>query len=236
MKTRTKFHHADTAKNFEWIMETLERLGLKSSFYFICGRTDPRRGADYKPVHPAIRSLMRRIHARGHEIGLHPSYGSYLSPSIIGKEAARLRRITADEGIVQDAWGGRMHYLRWNNPITLVAWEQAGMTYDSSLGYADRAGFRCGTSFEYPAFDPVQHRALHLRVRPLIAMECSVIEECYMGLGVTELAYEKFMQLKGFVMAVGGTFTLLWHNRRFYSHDERAQYISLLKAQEWATG
>jgi hypothetical protein len=230
LRSSSELHHADPANNFEWIMDTSERLGLKSAFYFICGRTEPRRDADYEPEHPAIRRLMRRIHARGHEIGLHPSYGSYLSPSIIGKEAARLRRIAAEEGIVQDEWGGRMHYLRWNNPITLEAWEQAGMTYDSSLGYADRAGFRCGTSFEYPAFDPVQGRALQLRVRPLIAMECSVIEECYMGLGVTEKAYGKFMQLKGFVMAVGGTFTLLWHNCRFYSHDERALYTSLLKA------
>jgi hypothetical protein len=228
LSSKSELHPSDPANNFEWIMDTSERVGLKSAFYFICGRTDPQRDADYEPEHPAIRDLMRRIHARGHEIGLHPSYGSYLSPTIIGEEAARLRRIAAEEGIVQDEWGGRMHYLRWNTPFTMEAWEKAGMAYDSSLGYADHAGFRCGTSFEYPAFDPVQHRALQLRIRPLIAMECSVIEECYMGLGVTEQAYEKFYQLKETTRLVGGTFTLLWHNCRFVNVRERRLYSEIL--------
>ncbi|WP_234909911.1 polysaccharide deacetylase family protein, partial [Vibrio anguillarum] len=117
---------------------------------------------------------MRRIHERGHEIGLHPSYGTFQQPELIKQEAERLKRICAEESIDQHVWGGRMHYLRWEQSTTMRAWAGAGMTYDSTLGYADRPGFRCGTCFEYPAFDPVAQEQLNLRIRPLVVMECTV--------------------------------------------------------------
>ena len=172
---------------------------------------------------------MCRIHARGHEIGLHPSYGSYQKPEVIRAEAGRLRRIAREEGIEQPEWGGRMHYLRWEQPTTLRAWADAGMTYDSTLGYADRPGFRCGTCFEYPAFDPVAGQALPLGVRPLVAMECTVMAPRYMGLGAADAALAKFVQLKNACQAVGGCFTLLWHNSQLDSAAERALYEAVLQ-------
>jgi uncharacterized protein DUF7033 len=132
--------------------------------------------------------LSRKIHARGHEIGLHPSYDTSRKPDAIRREAERLKRICADAGIVQSEWGGRMHFLRWQTPITLRGWVEAQITYDSSLGYDDRPGFRAGTCFEYLAFDPVRGEALALRVRPLIAMEATIIGPRYMALGTGELA------------------------------------------------
>lgn len=228
MNSKTALHPADPANTFNWIMDVSERHGLKSAFYFICGRTDASKDADYELEHPAIRELLRRIHARGHEIGLHPSYNSYQTPQTVFREAARLRRVAHQEGIEQTEWGGRMHYLRWEHPTTLQAWDQAGMGYDSTLSYADRPGFRCGTCFEYTAFDPVAGKALQLRIRPLIAMECTVIAPRYMGLGTGEVALKKFRELKDTCKAVGGCFTLLWHNSHFDSAAERGVYEALL--------
>lgn len=145
LATRGRLHPADPCNTFEWLMDVSDANRLTSAFYFICGHTDPRRDADYDPEHPMIRQLMRRIHQRGHEIGLHPSFNTYQRPELIAEEARRLRRIMAEEGIEQTAIGGRMHYLRWETPTTLNAWNDAGMRYDSTLGYADRPGFRCGT-------------------------------------------------------------------------------------------
>lgn len=230
LNTRENLHPADPANTFNWIMDVSERHGLTSAFYFICGRTDPSKDADYEPEHPAIRALMLRIHQRGHEIGLHPSYNTYRKPEAIVAEANRLRRICAEEGIQQAEWGGRMHYLRWEHPTTMRAWEQAGMSYDSTLSYADRPGFRCGTCFEYPAFDPVQGEMLNLRVRPLVAMECTVMAPCYMGLGAGEGALNKFRELKEVCKAVDGCFTLLWHNSQFNEKAERTLYQAILAA------
>lgn len=225
-----KLQPADPANTFDWLMDVSEKHGLTSAFYFICGRTDIKKDADYEPTHPAIRNLMRNISSRGHEIGLHPSYGSYQKPEIISAEAIKLRRIMQEEGIVQKVLGGRMHYLRWQHPTTLNAWANAGMTYDSTLGYADRPGFRCGTSFEYPAYDPVSGTMLPIRIRPLIAMEGTIISSRYMGLGTGEVALSKFLELKYACQAVGGCFTLLWHNSKFESKNEKKLYESILES------
>ncbi|RTR05141.1 hypothetical protein EKG36_07910 [Halomonas nitroreducens] len=230
LTTRRALHPLDPLNTFDWLMATSERHGLTSAFYFICGRTDPRMDADYEPEHPAIRHLLRRIHARGHEIGLHPSYHTYRNPKELTNEAERLRRVCTEEGIEQAAWGGRMHYLRWHTPLTLQGWQQAGMSYDSTLGYAEMPGFRCGTCFEYPAFDPVRGEAPGLRIRPLIAMESSVIGASYLGLGTGEAAFERFVTLKSRCRAVGGSFTLLWHNSELVTTKQRALYERVLAA------
>lgn len=226
----SRLHPLDPFNTFDWIMDASEAHGLVSAFYFICGRTDVGRDANYEPEHPAIRDLMRTIHARGHEIGLHPSYGTYQAPESILAEANRLRKVCAEEGIHQDSWGGRMHYLRWQHPLTMRAWDAAGMDYDSTFSYADRPGFRCGTAFEYPAFDPVAGKALRLRVRPLIAMECTVMAETYMGLGTGSAALAKFTELKNACRAVKGCFTLLWHNSELNEAAKRDLYQAVLKA------
>lgn len=221
-------HPADPANTFEWIMDISEQHGLVSAFYFICGRTDPSKDADYELEHPAIRRLMREIHTRGHEIGLHPSYNTFQAPQGIQAEVQRLINTCKEENIYQEVWGGRMHYLRWEHPTTMRAWNDAGLTYDSTLGYADCVGFRCGTCYEYPAFDPLEGRQLQLRIRPLVAMESTVTAPHYMGLGLGETALKKFCELKDICLAVGGCFTLLWHNSQFDSEAEREFYKAVV--------
>lgn len=229
LATNGVLHPADPYNTFEWLMDVSEAHSLTSAFYFICGRTS-NMDADYEPEHPIIRALMRRIHERGHEIGLHPSYGTYQKPELITQEAQRLRGILAEENIKQSAIGGRMHYLRWEQATTLQAWNDAGMAYDCTLGYADRPGFRCGTCFEYPAFNPQTQQSLKIRIRPLIAMECTVIDSIYLGLSQPEQAMQKFIQLKVCCQSLNGIFALLWHNSYLLNNKNYQKlYTNLLK-------
>ena len=121
-----------------------------------------------------------------------------------------------------------MHYLQWKMPTTLYGWEQAGMHYDNTLSYANHAGFRCGTCHEYQAFDPVLHSILNLHIRPLIAMESTLIDKEYMGLGLSEAAYEEFEKLKSACRAVDGIFSLLWHNTRLTTEQECELYKAVI--------
>lgn len=209
----------DPYNTFDWLMDISETNNLTSAFYFICGTTS-NMDADYQLEDSRIIKLMQHMHARGHEIGLHPSYGTYQAPELIKKEADRLRTALQKSGIVQPKFGGRMHYLRWEHPTTLQAWNDVGMAYDSTLSYADRPGFRCGTCFEYPAFNPVTQKILQIRIRPLIVMECTVIDEVYLGLGITKAAQTKLLELKEKCFKLNGCFTLLWHNSYFYTSSE----------------
>lgn len=217
----------DPYNTFDWIMSTSEKNNLTSAFYFICGGNNIH-DAEYKPEDIRIRKLMCEIHNRGHEIGLHPSYDTYQNANEISNQADRLRKACAEEGIDQDSFGGRMHYLRWQHPYTLQAWEDAGMAYDSTLSYADRPGFRCGTCYEYPAFNHETQQILNLRIRPLIAMECSIIDDAYLGLGYSKKAKNKFFELKDKCKKVNGCFTLLWHNSHFMHKNDFDLYEYIL--------
>lgn len=224
---RKEIPRQDPYNTFDWIMELSEANNLTSAFYFICGGKHSN-DADYQPEDSRIRQLMCKIHQRGHEIGLHPSYTTYQNPAAIKQEADRLLRICREEGIEQSGFGGRMHYLRWEHPATLQAWDDAGLVYDSTLSYADRPGFRCGTCYEYQGFNPVRQLIMTIRIRPLIVMECTVIAERYMGLGYTKDTWDKLSGLKDNCSKVKGCFSILWHNSCFNSVDDFRLYKKLI--------
>jgi len=219
----------DPFNTFNWIMSTSERNGLVSAFYFMAGRTNLLMDGDYELDHPAILNLLQAIHSRGHEIGLHPSYETYLDAHAIEAEARRLIGVCNSIGIQQEHWGGRMHYLRWQQPTTLLGWNAAGLRYDGTLGYAEQPGFRCGTCHEYPAFDPVSDKQLELRLRPLIVMDQTIISDQYLGLGLGEAAREKILYYKNICRAVGGIFSLLWHNSQLASAPAKRLYIECIQ-------
>lgn len=99
---------------------------------------------------------------------------------------------------------------------------------DASLTCADRAGLRCGTCFEHQAFDAVSREALPLRIRPLVAMECSVMDSAYMVLRTGAEVFDEFVSLKQACRAVGGPFSLRWHNTELNAPGLRDLYRSAL--------
>ncbi len=210
-----RIHRLDPVNTFDWIMDNSEKRGLRSTFYFLCGRTNSKYDGDYDIGHPAILHLIKRIHLRGHLIGLHPSYDASLRCDVLQSEYGRLKDVCSTLGIEQPILGGRMHYLRWQHPATLLACNAIGLSYDSTLGYADQAGFRCGTCHPYQGFDPVLQQALELRIYPLIAMESSVMQPKYMGNDDPNSAMAVFDDLKQACKRVNGCFDVLWHNTSF---------------------
>ena len=228
MKSRVYFHPKDPFNTFDWLMDVSESLGIHSAFYFMAGCTNPKFDAQYSITDPPITNLMKNIHSRGHEIGLHPSYETYLRPDLIFEEGQRLKSHCSKEGITQTCWGGRMHYLRWKWPTTAYGWQLAGFNYDSSLCYPDRPGFRTGTCHSYTMFDPLEQCTLQLIQRPLVAMECSVIAPRYLGLGYSNNALKLFHHLKSCCKSVGGEFNLLWHNSHFNTLKDKIMYREIL--------
>ena len=211
-----------------WMMDVNQAAGNKVAFNFIVNHSDPRMDGCYSIDEPAIRRLVRQIHQRGHEIGLHPSFNTFRNAATTIREADQLREVMKAEGVDQDWIGGRQHYLRWENPITARNWEAAGMAYDSTLGYAEHPGFRCGICYEYPLYDVLERKRLNLRERPLVVMECSVMSELYMNFGNSDASLHMMIKLKDICRAFHGDFTLLWHNSSFDSEPDREIYRQLI--------
>ncbi|MUG87036.1 hypothetical protein GNP92_11845 [Paenibacillus timonensis] len=219
----------DPYNTFDWLMELSEEAGLRSAFFFITEEHRAKSGLDgnYSIDDPVIQRLLQEIHARGHEIGLHPGYHTFLNPVRIRRQYEKLRQIAEDNGIRQAVWGGRQHYLRWRAPDTWQFWEDAGLDYDSTLSYADRAGFRCGVCYEFPVFNLKTRRELALRERPLIVMDQTILHPEYMGLG-PEQAYETIRDLYLECRKYNGDFTLLWHNSQLVKSSDRSVYRRLV--------
>lgn len=217
----------DPYYTFETVMDISESHSLKSAFYFFAGGASSLDG-DYDLTHPRIAALMKSIYERGHEIGYHGSYTTYRDPEKTRREVQSLKEATLRLGMSQTTWGGRQHYLRWNTPITWRNYAEAGLDYDTSLSYADHAGFRCGTCHPFPVFDVEQNKTLDLVEYPLIVMECSVLDDRYMNLPHDE-ALEYNLKLKQTCRKYAGCFNLLWHNSRFVDPWEVELYMRILE-------
>jgi hypothetical protein len=215
-------------ENISWMMDVNEKVDNNVAFYFITHNTSSfDTNEDFDAL--KVRELFREIHQRGHEIGIHPGYSCYNNQENFKKTVETLRRILKEEGIRQDAIGGRMHYLRWNASQTAQLWEDNDLDYDSTLMYADKAGFRCGTSDEFTMYNLVNRKPFKLKQRPLIVMECTVIAPRYEGLGYSEKSMERFNQFKELSYAYSGTFTLLWHNNYLQNKKDKIFYEEIIK-------
>jgi peptidoglycan/xylan/chitin deacetylase (PgdA/CDA1 family) len=218
----------DPMNTFDWMMETNEKAGNRLAFYFLVNNTVPDLDGHYSIHELRIRQLMRRIHERGHEIGLHGSYGTYRNGPQLKQESEILRGVLEEERINQPLIGVRQHYLRWSVDETPYHHNAAGLAYDTTLSYADHAGFRCGTCHEYPLYDLHQRHPLRLQERPLIIMECSVLSERYMGLGYSDMTLTLMRSYKETCHRFSGDFTLLWHNSYFGNQEARRFYRELV--------
>lgn len=212
----------------DWIMDINELAGNQVAFYFIPENTDPLLDTDFSLKQPLMRELLRSIHARGHEIGIHPGYNTYKHLDTFTHSVQTLRRVMVEEGIEQEVLGGRQHYLRWETPTTAQLWDANRLSYDSTLSYASCPGFRCGTCHEYPLYDVLNRKPLQIRERPLIVMERAVIPDNYLGFGYTDDALGLMLYYRDICRQFLGNFTLLWHNSNLATAKERAFYRELI--------
>ncbi len=218
----------DPFNTFDFIMDLSEKAGLKSCFYFISDHSDNKINCDYSINDPEIVNLMKKIHKRGHEIGLHPGYDTFDNPEKLKNEFVKLQNVCAENGIIQDRWGSRQHYLRFSVPQTWSYLSEAGINYDSSVGFADHIGFRSGICYDHPVYNVVQRKRLDVIEKPLIIMEKTVIDISYMNLGLTIDAEKIFFDIKKVVEMFGGSFSLLWHNSAFDTIGKKNIYMKIL--------
>ncbi len=213
----------------DWIMTVNEQASNQVAFYVIAWQTDVERDSGGGLHDPRMQRLLHTMHARGHEIGIHPGYYTHQHPVAFARSVERLREVMDEQDIRQEVIGGRQHYLRWNAMATPQLWEAHGLHYDATLTYAERPGFRCGTSHAYRMYSLAERRPLRLLQQPLVVMEGSVVDDLYMGLGYGEAALEVMQRYKKICHQFGGDFTLLWHNSCLQDERARHMYCEIIK-------
>lgn len=202
---RDRMRGRDPYWTFAHLLAIETELGVRSSFYFL-PRTGQRRDARYDWNAPRFRELFDTLRAGGWEIGLHGSYAA-VDQGCLSEERTALEHASRGPII-----GGRQHYLRFDVRTGFDAYQEAGLRYDSSLGYAEALGFRAGLCRPYRPFCPLRRTALELLEIPLIIMDTTLRN--YLKVPVEEV-WARMLPCLEQVRAHRGAVAILWHNTYF---------------------
>ncbi len=202
--------YAGLARDF-WIQfdRYLEiEKGVKSTFFFlpfkgVRGRSRlravPRKRAAGYDFHDLLDHI-RTILSKGGEIGLH-GIDAWHNAETGRKEASEIFRAT---GI--PVHGGRIHWLYFHTDSPRVL-EEAGLEFDSTLGYNETIGFFAGTAQVYRPFGV--ERLLEI---PLLIQDTALFYSGRMGLQEEE-AWPLCKDVLEKVMEFGGVYVVNWHDR-----------------------
>jgi hypothetical protein len=196
----------DFLVNFDRYLRLEE--GIASTFYLIPFKNSPGR-LENGPA-PSIRAAkydvadilpeLKRLLAARYELGLH-GIDAWRDSEKGRQERDRIADISGDDEV-----GVRMHWLYFSSDSPLRL-EQSGFSYDSSVGYNERIGYRAGTTqvFKHLGVDILLELPLHI-------MDTALFYPSRMGL--TE---KKALPLvKKIILDThehGGVLTINWHQR-----------------------
>lgn len=77
--------------------------------------------------------------------------------------------------------------------------------------------------------DILNIKKLAIKQRPLIVMECTIINNMYMGLGYSQEALKVMKDLKQKCFKYNGNFSLLWHNSHFKTKDDKKMFEEIVQ-------
>ena len=216
-----KKYESDPFNTFDMVMDTSEKNGVKSNFYFMTAQGKSNMDGNYDLSEPKIKRLIKNIVERGHNIGIHFSFNSYDNQLYVNEESDKIRDFISKKNIPQESFGGRYHWLRWKTPDSWKYNEMAGIDYDSTMGFVECLGFRCGICYDYPVYNVMEHKKYKLREYPLIVMDGSGLADYGLKLSKEEML-AKCNELKKKVKKFNGVFVILWHNS-FFTEDGYAE-------------
>ncbi|PMN71092.1 polysaccharide deacetylase family protein [Enterovibrio norvegicus] len=215
-------------ENVRYIMDVNERNDRKVIFYFIPYNTS-KLDSNLSIESKLVTKLVEEIRDRGHLIGIHPSYDSTTDKAIFELNVNKFRDSAAYfEG---EELHSRTHFLKWDAFNTPAWLESSNINVDSSLGYADLSGFRCGTCHPFKLYDLKNDKSTNISEFPLVCMDASILSTKYEGLNNFNRALERVSFLKEQCKQVNGVFTLLWHNSSFEEKFEKKLYENVTKVE-----
>jgi len=197
----------DPHDTYDFLMTISEKVGVKSHFYFMSSDSKRVNDTGYYLNRRFFNSKLKEIISRGHIVGFHPGYYTFNDDLRWSYE----KRLLEDK-VQQEITEGRQHFLRMDVAKTLLIWERNNMRIDSTLSYADKEGFRCGTGDIYPVFSFLERRELSLRERPLVIMDGTMRQ--YKNY-TNEKALEVIQYYLDISRKYNSVLTLLFHNSSF---------------------
>ena len=199
---------------YERWLDIESAVGARSTFLFLPDNYEKRHYSDggyryedriaFDGNPCTVGEMMREIHRRGWEVGLHASWTSYDSVARMKRQKEQV-----EKAIDAEVVSVRHHNLHFDIRETPRVHHEAGLLVDSSIGFNDDVGFRYNTCHPWLLRDLEQGRDLGVVELPLIVQEKCLVKNA--AGGDAGLAVEKALSLADRVRDSGGVLTLLWH-------------------------
>jgi len=221
--------------NFLKWAELEKRYGFESGFYLSCPKSREPEDPKYNlRTDGPLQKMLETLLFSGFEVGLHGSLKSAGEVTTLKEERDCLRQV-----LKLDDLGVRQHYLRMEVPLTWQIQQEAGFLYDSTLGYPDEIGFRCGLASPFRPYDLLREKRLDILELPLTIMDGVLFEKGHADRGE---ALSRCLQILKRVETGRGLAVILWHLRSWYERDfpdwrwVYEQILSYLSEREaWVT-
>jgi len=202
MKWLNPFYRNNPKWTFDYLERTEKERNLRACYFFL-NKDVKHLDSYYRFTDKRIRKLIAHLETNGHLIGLHGGVRSSGDVSKIGNDLTVLNSV-----VKASVKGNRQHRLLFKHPQTMCHLEEAGITFDSSLGFAGHEGFRNSYCHPFKLFDFENDRMIDVWEVPLNVMDGTLFT--YRGLDY-EAALNSVKELKQIIVRHKGVFTLLFH-------------------------
>ncbi len=183
---------------------------LHSIFFFLLGQYS-LHNKNLNRNNKQLKALITEL-AQTSDVGLHPSFDTFLNPDMIKKEKQHLENILG-----RSIFKSRQHYLKFRLPETYRYLLDAGIKEDYSMGYPESPGFRAGTCTPFLFYDLRKEQQTDLKLFPVTVMEGSLFH--YLKQSPNQ-ATKTINTLIEEVRNVNGTFISIWHNHTLSDYGE----------------
>lgn len=204
-------HSSDPFRDaIERIQKELDTRSVSGTFFYKAG-AHGHRDVEYDLHDSYVISALSEQLSAGHEVGLHPSYHAFSHDLRLSDEKNRLER-----SIHRVVPAHRAHYLRFDYPGSIATLQSAGFSIDSTLGFAECAGFRFGTCLPFPLLNPLTMDESTVWEVPLCVMESALFNRQNLTGVEAERETNRMIQT---CASVGGVFVGLWHSTLWDERD-----------------
>jgi hypothetical protein len=205
------------------IINEVHDLDIEIQLYFMTYYLNYKNNNVLNEIFKYIKKSNSKI-----SIGIHPNLNSYNDQVVFDNEVNVFKSFF--NYVPQFI---RQHYLQINVGQTFNYIDNHFIKIDSSLGYVEREGFRCGTSHLYQPYNFESECAFSVSEQPLIVMDTTLSD--YRKLTTLD-ALKKMIKLYNSILAVNGNFVILWHNNnvtqnKLFSDNVLFRFIEYYKFQ-----
>lgn len=168
----------------------------------------------------AYRQLISKIFEKGYACGIHPSYLSSRSKTIMKDEVRALEKILKAKVI-----SSRQHFLKYALPETYHLLQLLGIKKDYTGTFANVPGFKYSIAQPFPWFDLINNMQTPLWIHPTMVMDATLAKYQKLNTANALSMIKKYIDI---TKKYNGKFVLLWHNSSMSKLDGYAGWDNLL--------